>query len=285
MSRDRLLIGCAAGFSGDRVDAALPVVETLIARGGPAFLIFETLAERTLALAQLARRQNPDTGYEPQLDAMLRPILQRCLGHGIRIVSNFGAANPRGAARRIRALAHELGVAAPRIAIVTGDGLSAPEYRRLLFEHLGPRGEGLGAADAIVSANAYLGAEPIAAALAAGGVPLYRLAHGRAGDKGNRGSLSVIAYRPQFFELLVEQVTEQAVAALFATRHPSAVRRYLLPKLQAMNFVLDDVLDGGVNDSLNLDTHGKTLSFFLLDLSISVPASLLPLLAGNDADA
>ncbi|MEP7083397.1 MAG: hypothetical protein ABI854_01570 [Betaproteobacteria bacterium] len=113
-------------------------------------------------------------------------------------------------------------------------------------------------------------------------VPLYRLAHGRAGDKGNRGNISVIAYRPQLFDLLVEQLTEQAVAALFATRHPSAVRRYLLPKLQAMNFVLDDVLDGGVNDSLNLDTHGKTLSFFLLDFPVSVPASLLPLLAGHD---
>jgi hypothetical protein len=116
-------------------------------------------------------------------------------------------------------------------------------------------------------------------------VPLYRLAHGRAGDKGNRGNLSVIAYCPEFFEVLVAQVTEQAVAALFANRHPSAVKRYLLPKLHAMNFVLDDVLDGGVNDSLNLDTHGKTLSFFLLDLPVRVPAALVPLLAGDDTDA
>ena len=116
-------------------------------------------------------------------------------------------------------------------------------------------------------------------------VPLYRLAHGRAGDKGNRGNLSVIAYRPEFFELLVEQVTGEAVAALFANRHPSAVKRYLLPGLQAMNFVLDDVLDGGVNDSLNLDTHGKALSFFLLELPVRVPAALVPLLAGDETDA
>ena len=54
-----LRVGCAAGFSGDRTDAAAPVVAALIAAGGPAVLIFETLAERTLALAQLARRQNP----------------------------------------------------------------------------------------------------------------------------------------------------------------------------------------------------------------------------------
>ncbi|MDQ0570979.1 hypothetical protein QFZ42_002813 [Variovorax paradoxus] len=162
-----LLIGCAAGFSGDRTDAAEPVVDTLIARlaGGladqRAFLIFETLAERTLALAQLRRRDNPDAGYEPLLDAMLRPVLARCLAHGIRIVSNFGAANPRAAALHIARMARELGADAPRIAVVEGDDLSGSEYRPLLHETLGAQMEGL----RIVSANAYIGAEPIAAAL------------------------------------------------------------------------------------------------------------------------
>jgi len=66
----------------------------------------------------------------------------------------------------------------------------------------------------------------------------------------------------------VEQVTEQRVAAWFAHRHPTRVRRYLLPKLAAMNFVLEDVLDGGVNDSLNLDMHGKALSFHLLAMTV-----------------
>jgi hypothetical protein len=165
-----LLIGCAAGFSGDRTDAAGPVVDTLIARlaGGPAdqraFLIFETLAERTLALAQLRRRDNPEAGYEPLLDAMLRPVLARCLAHGIRIVSNFGAANPRAAARHIARMARELGADAPHIAVVEGDDLSGSEYRPLLHETLGAQMEGL----RIVSANAYIGAEPIAAALDAG---------------------------------------------------------------------------------------------------------------------
>lgn len=165
-----LLIGCAAGFSGDRTDAAGPVVDTLIARlqGGPAeqraFLIFETLAERTLALAQLRRRDNPDAGYEPLLDAMLRPVLARCLAHGIRIVSNFGAANPRAAARHIARMARELGAPAPRIAVVEGDDLSGPAHRALLHAALGAQMEGL----RIVSANAYIGAEPIAAALDAG---------------------------------------------------------------------------------------------------------------------
>src|SRR5690349_16870485 len=104
-----LLVGAGAGFSGDRTDAAAPVVDTMIARGLPSVLIFETLAERTLALAQLQRRQDPDAGYEPLLVELLTPVLAKCLAHGVRIVSNFGAANPRAAARRIAALARELG--------------------------------------------------------------------------------------------------------------------------------------------------------------------------------
>jgi len=170
IDRPALLIGCAAGFSGDRTDAAGPVVDTLIARleGGPqgqrAFLIFETLAERTLALAQLRRRADPEAGYEPLLDAMLRPVLSRCLAHGIRIVSNFGAANPRAAARLIARMATELGAQPPHIAVVEGDDLSATAQLALLREQLGAQMDGI----RIVSANAYIGAEPIAAALDAG---------------------------------------------------------------------------------------------------------------------
>lgn len=101
-------------------------------------------------------------------------------------------------------------------------------------------------------------------------VLLHAIAHARTGDKGNRSSISLIAYDLDHWPLLVEQVTEARVAALFAGRRPSAVRRYLLPRLRAMNFVLDDVLDGGVNGSLNLDTHGKTLSSLLLTLPIQL---------------
>jgi hypothetical protein len=161
-----LRVGCAAGFSGDRTDAAGPVVDALIASGGPAVLIFETLAERTLALAQLARRSDPDpdAGYEPLLDELLRPVLARCLQHGVRIVSNFGAANPAAAARHIQRMAVELGLAAPRVAVVQGDDLSGPEHHALLAEALGDEHPGT----AIVSANAYQGAEAIADALRAG---------------------------------------------------------------------------------------------------------------------
>ena len=111
-------------------------------------------------------------------------------------------------------------------------------------------------------------------------VPLHRLAHGRTGDKGDRSSISVIAWHADLWPLLVEQVTKAAVARQFAYRRPSRVARYLCPTLHAMNFVLDGVLDGGVNDSLNLDSHGKALSFLLLDLSIDVPEACRALLVG-----
>ena len=101
-------------------------------------------------------------------------------------------------------------------------------------------------------------------------VPLHRLAHGRSGDKGNRLNVSVIAYRPEDYPLLLEQVTAERVRAVFAHRRPGEVRRYELPLLGALNFVLDDVLEGGVNGSLNLDGHGKTLAFLLLSMPIEV---------------
>lgn len=164
MTAPPLHIGAAAGFSGDRVDAGRPVVSTLIERGGPSVLIFETLAERTLALAQLARQADPDAGYEPLLVEMLQPVLADCLAHGIRIVGNFGAANPAGAARRVLRMASELGLRQPRIAVVSGDDLSSDAHRPLLHDCLGDAAQGL----RIASANAYLGAEAIAAALGQG---------------------------------------------------------------------------------------------------------------------
>ena len=99
---------------------------------------------------------------------------------------------------------------------------------------------------------------------------LYELAHARTGDKGNKINISLIAYRAQDYGLLVAQVTPERLAAHFAHRQPTGITRYLLPGLGAMNFVLEDVLDGGVNDSLNLDMHGKGLSFHLLTLSVDV---------------
>ena len=159
-----LAVGCGAGFSGDRVDAGLPVVRTLIARGGPAAMIYENLAERTLANQHLSKRSNPQLGYEPLLELQLRPVLADCLAHGITIVGNFGAANPEGAARLIQRLAQELGLPAPRIAVVSGDDLSDDAGRTIVQAHLGKSFD----AARFVCANVYQGAFEIADAIRAG---------------------------------------------------------------------------------------------------------------------
>ena len=163
MAASPFLIGCATGFSGDRTDGAQAVVQSLAARGGGT-LIFETLAERTLALAQLARNADPEGGYEPLLQELLAPVLADCLRQGIDIVGNFGAANPPAAARCIAGLARTQGLPAPRIAVVHGDALTTPAQRALLRERLGPRLDDMD----VVSANVYLGAGEIADALTAG---------------------------------------------------------------------------------------------------------------------
>lgn len=95
-------------------------------------------------------------------------------------------------------------------------------------------------------------------------VLLHKLAHARAGDKGNTSNISVIPYDPSDFQLLKEQLTEEVVLDVFKHRGASRVTRYELPKLPAFNFVIENALEGGVNDALNLDGHGKSLSFLLL---------------------
>jgi hypothetical protein len=103
-------------------------------------------------------------------------------------------------------------------------------------------------------------------------IPLYKLAHARTGDKGNRSNISVIAYHPEDFSILQRELTEEKVKSHFGFRNPSTVKRYELPNLMAFNFVIDDVLDGGVNLSLNLDSHGKSLSYWLLAMEINIDA-------------
>ncbi len=105
-------------------------------------------------------------------------------------------------------------------------------------------------------------------------LPLHAIAHSRAGDKGNRSNLSLIAYQPAVYPYLLEQITEAKVLQLFAHKGASRVVRYRLDKLHALNFVIDNVLEGGVNDGLGLDGHGKTLSSLLLGLTIAVPDHL-----------
>jgi hypothetical protein len=126
--------------------------------------MFETLAERTLALSRHEYRRHHERGYNPALERFLAPILARCLADNIKIVGNFGAANPLGAAQHIAALANRLSLRAPRIAVVEGDDLMG----RLTPAELGAReigGSLLTQGRDIISANLYLGAQPIAQAL------------------------------------------------------------------------------------------------------------------------
>lgn len=164
---DVFLMGCGAGFSGDRTDAPLSVVEAIAASGLPGAIMFETLAERTLALGHVARRLDPELGFEPLLAELVGPVLPLCLQAGIPIVGNFGAAHPHAAARLLKRLAAERGSREPRVAVVEGDdikdGLALDELT--VFE----ADLGLVRDDArLIAANAYLGAKPIAAALLQG---------------------------------------------------------------------------------------------------------------------
>lgn len=103
-------------------------------------------------------------------------------------------------------------------------------------------------------------------------IPLRELATARSGDKGNRLNIGLICRDPSYYPEIARQVTAARVMDLFAARRPKAVTRYDLPKLVAFNFVLDEVLEGGVNASLGLDGHGKALSFLLLTLELRIEA-------------
>lgn len=100
---------------------------------------------------------------------------------------------------------------------------------------------------------------------------LHAIAHSRSGDKGNRSNISVIAYRPSAYPILVDQLTREKVYSVFKHKRVTAVVRYELPNLNALNFVLDNALEGGVNDGLCVDGHGKTLSSLLLGIELLIP--------------
>jgi hypothetical protein len=102
-------------------------------------------------------------------------------------------------------------------------------------------------------------------------VPLYELAHARAGDKGNTSNVSVWAYDPGDYALIKAQLTADRVKAAFPRLIQGRVDRYELEHLAGLNFVLADALEGGVNTSLGLDSHGKSWSFLILGLEIEIP--------------
>ncbi len=162
-ARRTIRLGAGAGYSGDRIEPALELVE----HGDIDVLVFECLAERTIALAQQARRRDPEGGFDPLLEARMRAVLGAAVARRVRIGTNMAAANPLAAARRTAAIARELGLGPLRVAAVLGDDVLAHvvagDYR---FEESGAPVRELG--DRLLSANAYLGIAPICAALRGG---------------------------------------------------------------------------------------------------------------------
>jgi hypothetical protein len=154
-----LRIGAGAGYSGDRIDPAVELAD----RGNIRYLVFECLAERTIALAQKAKRLDPSAGYDPLLEERMEAVLPLCVRKGIRVISNMGAANPAAAAKKTCEVARRLGLKGLRIAAVTGDDvLSALRAREFKVKEADTLGE------QIVSANAYLGVAPLLDALRGG---------------------------------------------------------------------------------------------------------------------
>jgi hypothetical protein len=164
VSEERVVrLGAGAGYAGDRIEPAIELAE----RGAIDYLVFECLAERTIALAQQERLRDPARGYDPLLERRMRAVLPACARRGIRVVTNAGAANPRAAAAAVCALARELGLGGLRVAAVLGDDVLDLVRRGdapLVDDESGERV----AAERIVSANVYLGVEPIVEALAGG---------------------------------------------------------------------------------------------------------------------
>ncbi|MXP24448.1 acyclic terpene utilization AtuA family protein [Altererythrobacter indicus] len=163
VAKQPLRIGAGAGYSGDRIEPAAELAE----KGELDFLIFECLAERTIALAQAARQSDPEAGYDPLLEKRMCAVLPAARANGIRIVTNMGAANPLSAARKTLAIAREMGFDGIKIAAVIGDDvldlINAEDWPLTDRE-----GSSADLGKAILSANAYLGARGIVEALDGG---------------------------------------------------------------------------------------------------------------------
>ena len=101
-------------------------------------------------------------------------------------------------------------------------------------------------------------------------VMLREIAHARAGDKGNRSNVAVYAYEPRHYRAIEAQLTPERLKAEFPDLLRGPIRRFALDHLGALNFVMDQALEGGVNESLNLDSHGKSWSFLLLGLELEI---------------
>ncbi|MBM7573044.1 acyclic terpene utilization AtuA family protein [Aquibacillus albus] len=157
----KVRIGSGAGYGGDRIEPALDIMD----KGNVDYIIFECLAERTIALAQEQKIMNPEKGYNELLEYRMRKILPIRQKRDIKLITNMGAANPLAAAKVVKKIAIELGITNLKIAAVLGDDIfdKISNYENLKMIENGEMLSSLH--NSIVSANAYIGISGIVQAL------------------------------------------------------------------------------------------------------------------------
>lgn len=159
--KEKIRIGCGAGFSGDRIEPALVLVE----QGKLDYLVLECLAERTIALAQKRKLQDASTGYDPLLEKRMRSLLPLLINNKVKLITNMGAANPLAAAQKIIAIAQQLQLAV-KVAAVTGDDVTELMQDNATNYTIIENNQSLNDYE-VIAINAYMGVEGILEALAA----------------------------------------------------------------------------------------------------------------------
>ena len=159
----KIRLGSGAGYSGDRIEPAIELAE----KGDIQYLIFECLAERTIAIAQQNKMKDPKKGYDSLLEMRMRAALPVCHRNGVKLITNMGAANPVAAMEKTVSIARELGLTGLKVVAVTGDDVFGQmrQQEYTIFETGKPLSTII---EKAVSANAYLGYQPITQALADG---------------------------------------------------------------------------------------------------------------------
>ncbi|NBB29773.1 acyclic terpene utilization AtuA family protein [Cellulophaga sp. BC115SP] len=159
MKKEKIRIGCGAGFSGDRIEPALVLAE----QGELDYLVLECLAERTIALAQKRKLQDATKGYDPLLEKRIKSLLPLLVKNQIKLITNMGAANPLAAAQKVIEIAQELQLPI-KVAAVTGD--DAKQWVKNSSTHFTILENGQALNDyEVISINAYMGVEGILEAL------------------------------------------------------------------------------------------------------------------------
>ncbi|SNT20519.1 Protein of unknown function [Anaerovirgula multivorans] len=160
----KIRIGSGAGYAGDRLEPALELME----KGNLDYIIFECLAERTIAIAQEQKIKNPDKGYNGLLEYRMDKVLPLCVEKRVKVITNMGAANPQAAAAVIKRMAEEKGIERLKIASVLGDDIYGDIEKYMDYDVLELETKLENIKDQIVSANVYIGADGVVEALTNG---------------------------------------------------------------------------------------------------------------------